>query len=332
MKKRILTGDRPTGKLHLGHYVGSLKQRVALQAEYDSYIMIADVQALTDNFATPDKVHDNVLEVALDYLAVGINPAIATIFIQSQVPELAELTVYFMNLVTVNRLRQNPTVKTEMEQKGFEKELPLGFFAYPVSQTADITAFDADLVPAGADQAPMIELARDIVQKFNQLYGPTLVEPEILLSEFPRLPGTDGKEKMSKSLGNTIYLSDSAEEVEKKISKMYTDPSRVHADTPGTVEGNPVFIYHDAFNPNTEEVAELKARYTQGTVTDVEVKQKLAHAINALLEPMRIRRAEYARDPQAVFKILEAGTTKARTTAQETLHKVRAAMQLEYFK
>lgn len=331
MKKRILTGDRPTGPLHLGHYVGSLEQRIKLQHDYDTYIMIADVQALTDNFENPGKIHDNVLNVALDYLSVGIDPQIATIFIQSQVPELAELTVYLMNLVTVNRLRQNPTVKTEMRQKGFENDLPLGFFAYPVSQAADITAFNADLVPTGADQAPMIELARDIVQKFNTLYGRTLVEPKILLSDFPRMPGIDGKDKMSKSLGNAIYLSDSAEEVTRKVSKMYTDPTRIHANDPGHIEGNIVFVYHDAFNPDKSEVADLKARYIAGSVSDTEVKDRLAQVLNTFLEPIRTRRAEYAGDTERVITLLKEGTARAQAIAQETLRSVRQAMQLYHF-
>ncbi len=331
MKKRILTGDRPTGPLHLGHYVGSLKNRVLLQREYDTFVLIADVQALTDNFETPEKVNKNILEVALDYLAVGIDPKIATIVVQSAVPEIAELTVFYMNLVTVGRLEQNPTVKTEIKEKGFERSLPLGFFAYPVSQAADITAFQAALVPVGEDQLPMIEQTREIVRRFNTLYGKTLVEPEALLSKFPRLPGIDGKAKMSKSLGNVINLSDSADEVKKKVMKMFTDPTRIHANDPGHLEGNIVFTYLDAFDADLSGLKDLKKRYQSGKVGDVEVKARLVDVLNVMLDPMRARRAEYAGNKKAVMEILEQGTLRAREVAGETLRAVKKAMKIDYF-
>jgi tryptophanyl-tRNA synthetase len=256
-KKRILTGDRPTGKLHLGHYIGSLKNRVKLQDEYDQYVLVADVQALTDNFENPQKVRDNIMELALDYLAVGIDPTKSTILIQSMIPEIAELTVFYLNLVTLERVLRNPTVKDEMKQKGFMKNVPTGFAVYPISQAADITAFNANLVPVGADQLPMIEQTREIVRKFNSLYGETLVEPKALVGEFPRLPGTDGQTKMSKSLNNCIYLSDSKEEVTKKVMGMYTDPKRIHPTDPGNPEGNPVFVYHNSFNPDKSEFSDF---------------------------------------------------------------------------
>ncbi len=331
MKKRILTGDRPTGPLHLGHYVGSLKNRLELQHKYQTFIMIADVQALTDNFENPEKVHDNVLEVALDYLAIGIDPDITTIFIQSQIPEIAELTVFYMNLVTIGRLQQNPTLKSEIKEKGFENELPLGFLAYPVSQAADITFLNANLVPVGEDQLPMIEQTRDIVRKFNRLYGDTFVEPEAIVSSFSRLPGTDGKTKMSKSLGNAIYLGDSADTVARKVSKMYTDPQRIHGNEPGDVEHNPVFIYLDAFGTDTAKIAEFKSRYTAGTVGDVEVKNYLTEVLNTFLEPIRTKRAELAKDPEAIYAILQKGKKKAGLIARKTLKKVRAAMKIDYF-
>lgn len=328
MKKRILTGDRPTGKLHLGHYVGSLKNRVKLQSEYDTYILIADVQALTDNFMHPEELKKNVLEVTLDYLAVGIDPKIATIFIQSQVPEIAELTVFYMNLVTLARLQRNPTVKDEMNQKGFGANVPIGFLAYPVSQAADITCVKADLVPVGADQVPMIEQTREIVRKFNELYKKVLVEPEALVGEISRLPGTDGNTKMSKSLGNVINLSDNSEAVKAKVMKMYTDPTRIHPTDPGHVEGNLLFIYHDAFNENKAEVEELKKRYTQGKVGDVEVKEKLTKSLNKFLDPIRARREKFEKDTGFVEKILAQGTQKARAEAADTLKLVKEAMQL----
>jgi tryptophanyl-tRNA synthetase len=332
MKQRILTGDRPTGPLHLGHYLGSLKQRVELQHTYDEFLIIADVQALTDNFANPQKVANNITEVALDYLAVGIDPAITTIFIQSQIPEIAELTIFYMNLVNLGRLEQNPTVKTELRQKGFEKEIPVGFLVYPISQAADITAFMPHVVPVGEDQLPMIEQTRDIVRKFNSLYGDTLIEPKELLSQYPRLPGIDGQEKMSKSLGNAIFLSDSQDVVREKVMRMYTDPNRIHPTDAGKVEGNPVFIYHDAFNTNTEEVADLKARYLQGTVGDVEVKEKLITALNHFLDPIRARRAEHAQDMPAIMRMLREGTERARAVAHDTLSRVKDAMHINYFK
>ncbi len=331
MKKRILTGDRPTGPLHLGHYIGSLKQRLELQDKYETYILIADVQALTDNFETPEKVSKNVLEVALDYLAVGLDPKKTTFVVQSQVPEIAELTVFYLNLVTVGRLEQNPTVKSEIKERGFKGGVPIGFLAYPVSQAADITAFQAHYVPVGEDQLPMIEQTREIVRRFNRLYGKTLVEPQALLSKFPRLPGTDGKEKMSKSLGNVINLSDPEDLVRRKVMKMYTDPTRIRANIPGHVEGNPVFTYHDAFNPNKKEVAELKARYRKGKVGDVEVKEKLFKALNKFLKPIRERRSAYAKNPKRVMKILKAGTEQGRKVAHKTLAAVKAAMMIDYW-
>ncbi len=330
MKKRILTGDRPTGPLHLGHYVGSLKARTEFQSEYDEYILIADVQALTDNFKTPEKVRKNVLEVALDYLSIGINPEKATIVLQSLVPEIAELTVYFLNLVTVSRLERNPTIKSEIKEKGFEKNVPAGFLMYPVSQAADIAVFGAHFVPVGEDQLPMIEQAREIIGRFNRLYGKTLIEPKEILSDFPRLPGIDGKMKMSKSLGNVINLCDSPDIVSKQVMKMYTDPARIHATDPGHIEGNPVFIYHDAFNPDKKAVEEMKERYCKGKISDVEVKRKLAEALNNFLEPIRKKRKEYQKDLGEVEKIIFKGTEKGRETAAQTLSNVRKAMKIDY--
>lgn len=333
MKKRVLTGDRPTGKLHLGHYVGSLKNRVGLQDEYETFIMSADVQALTDNFDNPQKVRDNVLEVAMDNLAVGLNPNKVIFFIQSQIPEIAELTVYFMNLVTLARLQRNPTVKNEMLQKGFGNEIPVGFLSYPISQAADILFLRANLVPVGADQSPMIEQTREIVRKFNSLYGYVFDEPEGKVGEIARLVGTDGQAKMSKSLNNAIYLSDSAEEVEKKVMGMYTDPSRRHATDLGKVEGNPLFVYLDAFGNKEEQgqINEYKQRYQEGQVGDVEVKQYLIKILNHLLNPIRKRRAKYEQQPEIVEKILKEGTKKARVEAQKTITKVKQAMKLNYF-
>lgn len=330
MKKRILTGDRPTGPLHLGHYIGSLKNRVEFQDKYDEYILIADVQALTDNFENPQKVRENVLQVALDYLSVGINPKKAAIFIQSLIPEIAELTIYFLNLVTISRLEQNPTVRQEIKERGFEKSLPAGFFMYPVSQAADIAVFNADFVPVGEDQLPMIEQTREIVRKFNRLYGKTLKEPKEIISDFSRLPGIDGKAKMSKSLGNVINLSDSAEIVKKQVQKMYTDPTRIHATDPGHIEGNVVFIYHDAFNPDKKAVEEMKEKYKKGRIGDVEIKNKLAEALNEFLEPIRKRRKEYEKDLGEVQNILLKGTKKAREEAAKTLSRVRKAMKINY--
>lgn len=332
-KKRILTGDRPTGKLHLGHYLGSLKNRVELQDTYDQFVMIADIQALTDNFDNPQKVHDNVKELVLDYLAVGIDPEKTTIFIQSMVPQIAELTVFYMNLVTVSRLQRNPTVKDEIKQKGYSDNLTIGFLAYPVSQAADITSVNADLVPVGADQLPMIEQTREIAHRFNSLYGNVLHEPEGLLGEFPRLIGTDGQAKMSKSLNNAIFLADSAQEVEKKVMNMYTDPNRIKATDPGKVEGNPVFIYLDAFGTEGDksQIEEYKKRYQEGTVGDVEVKKCLIEVLNRFLDPIRQKRAEYEQQPKLIEEILKKGTERAKIEAQKTSEAVKKAMKLDYF-
>ena len=331
-KKRILTGDRPTGKMHLGHFVGSLKNRVKLQDSYDQFVMIADVQALTDNFNNPEKVRKNVHEVLLDYLAVGIDPKKTTIFIQSLIPEIAELTIYYLNLVTLDRVLRNPTVKTEIKQKGFGEDIPAGFAMYPISQAGDITVVNANLVPVGEDQLPMIEQTREIVRKFNSLNGEVFVEPEALVGEVKRLPGIDGNAKMGKSLGNAIYLSDTEEELRKKVMGMYTDPTRIHATDPGKVGGNPVFVYHDAFNPNKDEVAILKERYQKGEVGDVEVKQKLFEALNEFLRPIRERRAEFEKNPEELDRILKEGTAKTKKVAEETMKKVRTAMKIDYFK
>ena len=336
-QKIILTGDRPTGSLHLGHYVGSLKARVELQNQYKTYIIIADTQALTDNADNPDKVRKNVFEVALDYLSIDINPKVSTIFIQSLVPELAELTMYFLNLVTLARLERNPTVKEEMRQKGFGGNVPSGFLMYPVSQAADIAAFKADLVPVGIDQLPMIEQTVEIVRKFNKIYhvgnraSDTLVEPKALVSKISRLPGIDGKAKMSKSLGNAIYLSDSVDIVAKKVMAMYTDPKHIHVENPGKVEGNIVFVYLDAFNPNLKEVERLKKQYRKGGLGDVAIKKQLIEVLENFLAPIRKRRSEFAKNPKAVMKMLEDGTKKARIAASQTLKEVRCAMKLDYF-
>lgn len=332
MTKRILTGDRPTGKMHLGHYVGSLKNRVKLQDSYDQFVMIADVQALTDNFENPQKVRDNVKEVLLDYLAVGIDPKKTTILIQSEIPEIAELTVFYLNLVTLERILRNPTVKDEIKQKGYGQNIPAGFAMYPVSQAADITAFNADLVPVGEDQLPMIEQTREIVRKFNSLYGEVFVEPEALVGDVKRLPGIDGNAKMGKSLGNAIYLSDSEEELKKKVMSMYTDPTRIHPTDPGKVEGNPVFVYHEVFNPDKAEVEDLKKRYKEGKVGDVEVKQKLFVAINEFLKPIREKRSEFEGKDELLDKILAEGTAKAREVARGTMKSVKKAMKIDYFK
>lgn len=329
--KTILTGDRPTGPLHLGHYTGSLRARVQLQKNNNVFVLIADAQALTDNAEDPQKIHDNVLEVALDYLAVGIDPKKATIVIQSQVPELSELAMYYMNLVTVARLERNPTVKEEIKQKGFEKTLPAGFLVYPVSQAADITAFGANLVPVGDDQLPMIEQTREIVEKFNRVYGEdVLVLPEALVSDTSRLPGIDGKTKMSKSLGNAIYLKDIPADVGKKVMKMYTDPGHVHKDNPGKVEGNTVFDYLDVFDPNKKEVQKLKEQYRKGGLGDVELKKRLSDVLNEFLSPIRDKREEYAKDPAEVMRVLKKGTEKGRETASRTLKEVKSAMMLDY--
>lgn len=326
--KTILTGDRPTGPLHLGHYVGSLKNRVELQRAYATYVLIADVQALTDHAEEPELVRRNVLEVALDYLAVGIDPAAATIVVQSGVPELAELTVYYLNLVTIARLGRNPTVKEEMQQKGFGADVPAGFFVYPVSQAADITAFKADVVPVGEDQLPMLEQTVEIVRRFNRLYGPTLVEPTALVPEHARLPGTDGQGKMGKSLGNAVFLADPADVVSKKIMGMYTDPQHIRAELPGTVEGNPVFSYLEAFDPDPAAVDELKARYRAGGLGDVAVKRRLIDVLDAFLTPIRARRRELGRDAGRVARILREGTETGRGVAQRTLGEVRRALRL----
>lgn len=346
MKKIILTGDRPTGRLHLGHYVGSLKRRVELQnsGEFDKiYIMIADAQALTDNADNPEKVRQNIIQVALDYLACGIDPSRSTIFIQSQIPELCELSFYYMNLVTVSRLQRNPTVKTEIKMRNFEANIPVGFFTYPISQAADITAFNATTVPAGEDQEPMIEQAREIVRRFNATYGDTLVEPEILLpdnSACMRLPGTDGKAKMSKSLGNCIYLSDSEGDVSKRVKTMFTDPDHLRVTDPGKIEGNTVFTYLDAFCrpehfaeylPEYGNLEELKAHYRRGGLGDVKVKKFLDAILQEELAPIRNRRKEYEQDIPAVFQMLRQGSETARAVAAETLGKVRRSMRIDYF-
>lgn len=346
MKKIILTGDRPTGHLHVGHYVGSLKERVALQnsGEYDEVnIMIADAQALTDNAENPEKVRSNVMQVALDYLACGIDPEKSTIFIQSLVPQLTELTAYYMNLVTVSRLQRNPTVKAEIQQKNFETSIPTGFFCYPISQAADITAFNATHVPAGEDQMPMIEQCREIVHKFNSVYGETLTEPTIVLPSNKaclRLPGIDGKAKMSKSIGNCIYLSDEPEDIKKKIMSMYTDPNHLRVQDPGEVEGNPVFIYLDAFCndeyfkeflPEYNNLDELKAHYRRGGLGDVKVKKFLNNVIQAELEPIRERRKMWEKRLPDVYEILRLGTQEAEKKAAKTLANVRHAMRIDYF-
>jgi tryptophanyl-tRNA synthetase len=330
MKKRILTGDRPTGPLHLGHYVGSLQNRVRLQDEYDTYILIADIQALTDNFEHPERLAGNVFEVTLDYLAVGLDPNKVKIVVQSMVPELCELTVYFMNLVTVATLERNPTVKEEIKQRNFVKGVPVGFWSYPISQAADITIFKADLVPVGEDQLPMIEQAREIVRRFNRLYGKVFPEPRAMVGAVARLPGTDGGAKMSKSLGNTICLGDPSDIVRKRVMSMFTDPTRIHPTDPGHVEGNPVFTYHDVFNPNKAEIEELKERYRKGTVGDVEVKQRLYDALEKFLAPIRERRLEYQSHPKRVYEIIREGTLKGREVARATMEDVRAAMKISY--
>lgn len=346
MEKIILTGDRPTGRLHVGHYVGSLKRRVELQnsGEYDKIlIMIADAQALTDNFENPEKVRQNIMEVALDYLSVGLDPEKSTLFIQSQIPELTELTFYYMNLVTVSRLQRNPTVKSEIQMRDFESSIPVGFMCYPISQAADITAFRATTVPVGEDQLPMLEQTREIVRKFNGIYGETLVEPETLLPENEacmRLPGIDGKAKMSKSLGNCIYLADDEKTVRTKIMGMYTDPMHLRVEDPGHIEGNTVFTYLDAFCkdehfqrylPEYGNLEELKAHYQKGGLGDVKIKKFLNHVIQEELEPIRIRRKEYEKDLATVYDILKKGSEEAREIAAQTLENVKEAMKINYF-
>lgn len=325
--KRILTGDRPTGPLHLGHFVGSLQNRVELQNDYDTYILIADVQALTDNFEKPEKVRDNVLQVLQDNIAVGLDPEKVTFILQSAIPQTAELTVFLANLISVNKLGHNPTVKTEMKQKGFEDSVPLGFFMYPVSQAADIAIYDANLVPVGEDQLPHIEVARQLVRKFNGIYGQTLVEPEAKVGSVSRLVGLDNNAKMSKSLNNAIYLNESSESLKQKVMSMYTDPNRVRATDPGKVEGNPVFIYHDIFNKNKAEVEDLKERYINGQVGDVEVKQKLLASLEELMEPISSRRQKYS-DQTVLTEILHEGTKKAYATAEGVIDRVKDAMKL----
>ena len=346
MDKIILTGDRPTGKLHVGHYVGSLRRRVELQnsGEYKkTYIMIADAQALTDNIENPEKVRQNIIEVALDYMSCGLDPEKSTLFIQSQIPELCELTFYYMDLVTVARLQRNPTVKSEIQMRNFEASIPVGFFTYPISQAADITAFKADTVPVGEDQLPMIEQTREIVRSFNHIYGEVLTEPDVLLPDNKaclRLPGIDGKAKMSKSLNNCIYLSDTEEDVRKKVMSMFTDPNHLKVDDPGQVEGNPVFIYLDAFCkdehfrkfwPEYEDLEALKAHYTRGGLGDVKVKRFLNAVLQDELAPIRARRKEYEKNIPEVYRILREGSMRAQKVAARTLADVKAAMKINYF-
>ncbi len=346
MKKIILTGDRPTGRLHVGHYAGSLSERVRIQnaGGYDDmYVMIADAQALTDNAENPEKVRQNIIEVALDYLSCGLSPEKVSMFIQSQVPELCELSFYYMNLVTVSRLQRNPTVKTEIQMRNFETSIPVGFFTYPISQAADITAFKANIVPVGEDQLPMLEQAKEIVRKFNSVYGETLVEPEAVLPSRKaclRLPGIDGKAKMSKSLGNCIYLSDTADDVKKNIMSMYTDPDHIKVTDPGKLEGNAVFTYLDAFAtdehfaaflPEYKNLDELKAHYTRGGLGDMKVKRFLNEVLQSILEPIRARRKEYEKDIPAVYDILKRGSEKAERAAAATLSDVKTAMKINYF-
>ncbi len=344
-RKTILTGDRPTGKLHLGHYAGSLRNRVELQnsGKYDMYVFIADMQALTDNAKNPQKIRDNIIEVALDYLSVGLDPEKTCIFVQSQIPALSELTMYYMNLVSLARLKRNPTIKSEIKERGFGETIPVGFLTYPISQAADITAFDADLVPVGEDQAPILEQDIEIVRTFNSIYGKTLKEPKQLTPEnvCKRLPGIDGKNKMSKSLGNCIYLSDTHEEVTKKVMTMYTDPNHIRVEDPGDTKNNPVFMYLEAFStdehfakylPEFKNLEDLKTRYEQGGVGDVKIKKFLANVLNDVLTPIRERRAIYENNIEAVYKMLEEGSKKARAKSEEVLTRVRKAIGVEYFK
>ena len=334
-KKVVLTGDRPTGKLHIGHYVGSLKERVKMQnsGKYNMFIMIADQQALTDNARDPEKIHNSLIQVALDYLAVGLDPAKSTMYIQSQIPALSELNMYYLNLVTVSRLERNPTVKAEIQQKNFDRSIPAGFLTYPVSQTADITAFKGELVPVGDDQEPMMEQAREIVRSFNNIYGDILVEPK---GVFPpkgqgRIPGLDGNAKMSKSLGNAIYLSDDEKTLQKKVMSMYTDPTHIHVEDPGHIEGNVVFTYLDIFDPDKEHVQELKDQYQAGGLGDVKIKRYLFEVLNNELKPIRERREEFAKDIPAVYDMLKRGCANANEVANQTLAEVRHAMGLDYF-
>ena len=344
-RKTILTGDRPTGKLHLGHYAGSLRNRVELQnsGKYDMYVFIADMQALTDNAKNPQKIRDNIIEVALDYLSVGLDPEKTCIFVQSQIPALSELTMYYMNLVSLARLKRNPTIKSEIKERGFGETIPVGFLTYPISQAADITAFDADLVPVGEDQAPILEQDIEIVRTFNSIYGKTLKEPKQLTPEnvCKRLPGIDGKNKMSKSLGNCIYLSDTPEEVTKKVMTMYTDPNHIRVEDPGDTKNNPVFMYLEAFStdehfakylPEFKNLEDLKTHYEQGGVGDVKIKKFLANVLNDVLTPIRERRAIYENNIEAVYKMLEEGSKKARAKSEEVLTRIRKAIGVEYFK
>ncbi len=327
----VLTGDRPTGPLHLGHYVGSLKQRLELQEKYKQFIMIADIQALTDNFKTPEKVRENVLQVALDYLAVGISPDKSTIFIQSMIPEIAELAILYMNLVTVSRLQRNPTVKTEIRERGFERSLPVGFLIYPVHQAADITIVKGNLVPVGADQLPMIEQTNEIVRSFNRIYKTDIFpEAQAYIPKVARLPGIDGKAKMSKSLGNAIFLCDDPDTVSEKVMSMYTDPDHIHVKDPGKIEGNVVFTYLDVFDPDTQAVQELKEHYQRGGLGDVTVKKRLIDILQSFLDPIRARRSQLAQDPESVMKHVLNGTEKTREVARQTMQEVRQAVRLDY--
>lgn len=332
-RKIVLTGDRPTGPLHLGHYVGSLVNRIALQETHEQFIMIADVQALTDNFENPEKVRASITEVALDYLAVGIDPTKSTVFIQSMIPEIAELTVFYLNLVTVARLHRNPTVKEEIKLRGFEESIPAGFFMYPVNQAADITFLNTDLVPVGNDQLPMIEQTVEIVRKFNRLYGEVLTEPEAMVPPAltGRLPGLDGKAKMAKSAGNAIFLKDEADELTKKVMSMFTDPNHLRVEDPGCVEDNAVFMYLDIFGRDKTAIEEMKAHYRRGGLGDVKIKRYLNDELQALLTPIRERRKQFAQDPAFVMKMLQDGTVQARERAQVTMKRVRHAMKIDYF-
>lgn len=331
-KKIVLTGDRPSGPLHLGHYIGSLKNRLELQNTCDQFVMIADAQALTDNYEHPEKVRESLLQVALDYLAVGIDPSKTTIFIQSLIPALFELTAYYLNLVTWNRLKHNPTVKQEIVQKGYGESVPAGFMVYPVSQAADITAFKAEIVPVGEDQLPMIEQTNEIVRHFNRIYkAQVLIECQAMIPKMARLPGTDGKAKMSKSLGNCIFLGDSSDEVAKKVKGMYTDPGHLRVEDPGKVEGNPVFTYLDVFDPDVTGLDAMKTHYQRGGLGDSIVKKRLLEVLQAFLEPIRTKRQEYAKDPSMVMDIVRKGTQRANDVADQTLNEVRKAMRLDYF-
>jgi tryptophanyl-tRNA synthetase len=330
-KPVVLTGDRPTGPLHLGHYVGSLQNRLQLQEECQQFVMVADIQAFTDHYDKPEVVHANVLEVIYDYLAIGIDPAKSTIFIQSQIPQIAELAIYYLNLVTVNRLQRNPTVKTEIQQKGYGDRLTAGFLIYPVHQAADITIVKANLVPVGEDQLPMVEQTHEIVRAFNRTYKTeVLVEPKVVLSKFTRLPGLDGKAKMSKSLGNAIFLSDSPDTLAKKVRSMYTDPNHLRVSDPGKVEGNAVFTYLDIFDPEQAALQELKEQYQRGGIADMVLKKRLTAILEAFLTPIRTRREEFSKDPAYALSVVHEGTAKTREVAQKTIEEVRQVMKLMY--